>query len=548
MGLRGPGAKAKGKVKAAPARTRAAAWERKGLSRADRAISFIQTLRLTAGRHAGKPFRLREWQRDIIRKIYRTKGKHRAVRTALVTMARKNGKTALASALAMTHLLGPEAEPRGEVYSAASDRNQAARVFRELEAMVLADPALTARVNIQRFNKKIEVLSGPGAGSTYEALSSDARKAHSLSPSFVVCDELAQWPSRELYDALMTGGGARSEPLAVIISTMSSDPHHVLNELVTYGKSVEAGDIKDPSFASFIFTTDPAADPWDESLWYAANPALADFRSLEEMRIFAEQAQRVPAKESVFRNLYLNQPVNADTRFINAADWAACAGEVNPEALRGKRCTAGLDLGSTTDLTALVLYFFEDGGQVLPFFWVPADRLDEREHHDHVPYRQWHRAGLLEAPAGRAINKLSIIQRIAQIAAEFDIGGIAYDRWRLEDLEKLLTDEGIELTLIPWGQGYKSMGPATDALEAAILDRKLIQPEHPILTWNVSNAVVETDPTGARKISKRKSTERVDGLVALTMAVGLAAVAEVEEGSVYDHFEPIWLEGDDDKG
>ena len=194
---------------------------------------------------------------------------------------------------------------------------------------------------------------------------------------------------------------------------------------------------------------------------------------------------------------------------------------VDVDALRGKRCWAGLDLGSTTDLTALALYF--DNGSVLPWFWVPRDRLEERERTDRVPYPQWFKEGLIEAPAGRAIDKLAIIRRIAQIAASFDLQGIAFDRWRLEDLKKLLADEGIDIPVTPWGQGFKDMGPAVDALEAAILDRKLRHGAHPVLTWNCWNSVVEIDPTGARKIDKAKSTERCDGMTALAMAVGLAA-------------------------
>jgi phage terminase large subunit-like protein len=532
MGLRGIGAR---KPIADQKPKRRPTWKKRGLSRAERVIAFIESLKLTAGRFAGRRFHLREWQKDFIRKIYRTKAGRRLVRTALITMGRKNGKTQLAAALALCHLVGPEAEARGEVYSAASDRNQAGRIFRELEAFILADSDLRVRCNIQRFNKKIEVLSGDGAGSTYEALSSDARKAHSLSPSFVVCDELAQWPDRELYDALNTGGGTRKSPLTVVISTMSSNPHHVLNELVNYGQNIIDGKIEDPSFAAFIFTTPDDADIWDEVNWYAANPALGDFRSLEEMREYAEKAHRIPARESVFRNLYLNQKVEADKRFIAGADWDDCAGEVDPEGLRGRPCYGGLDLSSTTDLTALVLYFPEDNGAVLPYFWAPADRLDEREHTDHVPYRTWHKAGLLEAPEGRAINKLAIIHRLAEITSMFDVRGLAFDRWRLEDLQKLLSDEGIELALVAFGQGFKSMAPAVDALETAILDRRLLQPEHPILTWNVGNAVVETDPAGGRKVSKAKSVERVDGLVALVMAVGLSAItAPVEKKSVYE--------------
>lgn len=541
MGLRGPGAKAKRrkarKTQVSP--TVAVPWRKRGLTRAGRVIAFIESLQLTAGVHAGKPFRLRPFQKKIIRRGYRTKAGRRLIRTLLATMARKNGKTQLAAALALCHLAGPEAEARGEVYSAASDRNQAARIFREMEAFITADADLTDRCNCQRFAKKIEVLHGAGAGSIYEALSSDARKAHSLSPSFVVCDELAQWPSRELFDNIITGTGARDEPLVVVISTMSSDPNHVLSELVHYGRQIADGVIDDESFEAFIFETPADADIWDERSWKASNPALGDFRSLAEMRQFAEQAKRIPARESVFRNLYLNQAVDADERFISSADWDACGAAPDLEHLRGKKCWAGLDLASTTDLTALSLYFPEDGGGVLMHFWVPKDRLVERETSDKVPYVVWNREGLIEAPEGRAIDKLAIVRRLAEIAAVYDLQGLAYDRWRIEDLKKMLSDEGIELPMIDWGQGFRDMGPAVDAFEAAVLDAKIRHGGNPVLGWCVSNARIQTDPAGARKVAKDRSIERVDGLVSLIMAIGLHArqPAKVE----YDFSRPLVL-------
>jgi phage terminase large subunit-like protein len=238
-----------------------------------------------------------------------------------------------------------------------------------------------------------------------------------------------------------------------------------------------------------------------------------------------------------FRLLYLNQRVSADARFIAQADWEACAGDIDLEALRGCPCYGGLDLGSTTDLTALVLYFPEDNGAVIPFFWVPADRLQEREHTDKVPYPLWAKDGLIEAPEGRAINRLSIVRRLAEISSTFDVRGIAYDRWRLEDLKKLLSDEGIDIPITPWGQGFKDMGPAVDVLETAILNRTLKHPKHPVLTWNVSNAVIEIDPAGSRKITKEKSIERVDGLVSLVMAVGLHAREPKDAG--FDYNQPL---------
>ncbi|MBL8479358.1 MAG: phage terminase small subunit P27 family, partial [Sterolibacteriaceae bacterium] len=359
-----------------------------------------------------------------------------------------------------------------------------------------------------------------------EALSSDARKAHGLSPSFVVCDELAQWPRRDLFDNLVTGTGARDQPLVLVISTQSSDPNSVMSELVSHGRQVIAGTIEDPSFVAVIYAVPDDADPWDESLWPLANPALGDFRSLDEMRKFAERAKRIPSREAVFRNLYLNQAVAAEIRFIAAQDWKACSGTFDREVLQGRPCWAGLDLSSTTDLTALVLYFPLDGGAVLPFFWLPADNIKGREARDRVPYRIWEDQQLIELTPGRAIDKRVVARRLAPLLTEFDVKGIGYDRWRIQDLKTILTGEGIDAPLIELGQGFKDMGPALDALEIAVLDGQLRHGGNPVLTWNCSNAVVETDPAGNRKLNKARSIARIDGLVALAMAIGLYARRE----------------------
>lgn len=529
MGRRGPGAKPTTTAAASPAKRKSKPkWQRAGLSRAERVIAFIEGLKITSGMHAGRPMHLRDWQKTIIRAVYDATGAdgRRTVRQVLLTMARKNGKTQLAAALALAHLVGPEAEQRGQVFSAASDRNQAGIVFRELEAFILADTDLSARCNVQRFAKRIE---DDTTGSVYEALSSDARKAHGLSPSFVVCDELAQWPDRELFDNLVTGTGARAEPLVVVISTKSADPNSVMSELVAYGRDVAAGIIDDPSFLPVIFEVGDDCDDidqlcTDESLWRLANPALGDFRSLDEMRQMAAKALRIPTQRGPFRNLYLNQSVDPTAEHLfSPDDWKACAGPVDPEALRGRPCWGGLDLSSTRDLTALVLYFPDDGGAVLPFFFTPGDSLTDRAKADRVPYDVWAEQGLIEAWPGRAIDKLAVARRMAQLAAAFDIQGIAFDRWRMADLQKVLDDEGIDLPLRDFGQGFQSMAPAVDALETAILAGQIAHSGHKVLTWNAANAKAETDPAGNRKVTKRKSTGRVDGIVSLVMAAGLHA-------------------------
>lgn len=530
MGLRGPGAKPVGKRAKAEGDKpkRRPAWQKRGLSRADRVIAFIEGLKITAGAHAGRKFRLRDWQKDIVRGIYATDadGK-RMVRQALVAIPRKNGKSATAAALCLAHLAGPEAEARGQCFSAAADRDQASILFREMLAMIEADEYLSDRIIVRHFNKSLEDTE---TGSTYQALSSDARKAHGLSPSFVVCDELAQWHGRELYDNLLTGTGARAEPLVVTISTMSADASSVMSELVAYGRQVNAGEIDDPSFHASIYAADDKADPWAEETWFACNPALGDFRSLEEMRTAAAQAQRLPAREPSFRLLYLNQAVDATARFISGRDWRACAAE--PDDLLGQRCYLGLDLSATTDLTALVA-FFPDSGDVRAWFWAPRDGLEDAERRDHVPYQLWARQGFLEATPGRAIDKRFVVHRLGEIVQDFDVQALAFDRWKMDEVQRYMADEGVKLTMQPWGQGFKDMSPAIDALETAILQGTLRHPSHPVLDWCMSNAVTMTDPAGNRKLVKDRSRGRIDGAVALAMSVGVAARTPPKKPSVY---------------
>src|SRR5262245_1542830 len=336
MGLRGPGAKPPGQGKRRRSPRKATA------SRAERLIRFIERLKITSGMHAGRRFKLRPWQREIIEALYAVDGEgHRLKRSALICLPRKSGKTALSAALALAHLLGPEAERRGQIVSAAADRGQAALLYNEMRAMILANPRLADRVIIRDFNKTIEDTT---TGSVYTALSADARKAHGLSPSFTVMDELAQWPGRDLYDALVTGTGARLEPLSVVISTKSPDENSVMSELVRYSERVLDGTIADPSFHATIFAAKADDDAFDPAVWQRVNPALDDFRSLKEFEVAAEQAQRVPGRRPAFELLYLNRAIDAEATFLARADWQACAAEIDLEELRGERCWLGLDL------------------------------------------------------------------------------------------------------------------------------------------------------------------------------------------------------------
>lgn len=532
MGLRGPGAKATAKGdKGVKPRRRVEPWAKAGLSRIERVIAFVESLKITAGSHAGRKFILRPWQRAIVEAIYRVdENGRRIVRQALICVPRKNGKTALAAALALCHLVGPEAEARGQVFSAASDRKQAALIFREMLAMARLNSAIWERLIPREHNKTLEDVE---TGSFYEALSSDARKAHGLSPSFVVCDELAQWHGRELFDNLSTGGGARVEPLIVVISTKSPDPNHVMSELVRYGEQIRDGDIADPSFHATIYAAGAKDDPWSEETWRNCNPALGDFRSLEDMRIAAEQAKRLPAREPSFRLLFLNSAIDAASRFLNGADWRACGGTIDVKALQGKRCILGLDLSSTTDLTALAA-FFPETGDLLTWFWSPAENLEEAERRDHVPYQLWARQGLLETTPGRAIDKSFVVHRMGEIAADFKVEAVAYDRWGMTELRRIMADEGIKLELVEWGQGWKDSSPALDAIEILVLQKKLTHGNHPIMNFCVANAVALSNPAGGRKLAKDRSTGRIDGLQAAAQAIGLAARTPPKKPSVYE--------------
>lgn len=530
MGRRGVGAKSiKEAKKRASDAPESHPWQAAGLSRAERVIAFIETLPVTKGILAGTKMKLIPEQVQFIREIYDPidGDGRRIVRQAVLSEARKNGKTGLIVGIVCAHLVGPEAEDRGEIVSAANDRDQAALVFNEIEAIIDATPWMALIVNVQRFKKILEVVGippdGKGKGSTYEALSSDAKTKHGLSPSLWIYDELAQATKRDLLDALQTSQGGRAEPLGIVISTQSPKPTHPMSELIDYGEKIAEGLIEDATFVCHVYAAPDGCDLLDEEAWRAANPALGIFRDLTDLRTLALRATRVPSFENPFRNLYLNQRVDAEQKAIDPAEWNACGEAVDLDELRGQRCYAGLDLASVRDLASLVLYF-PDCGAVLAWFWCPKAGIDKKMETDRVPYPVWVRQKLLEATPGAAIDKRYIVRRLAEIVATFDLQAVAYDRWGINDLKVILADEGIELPLVPWGQGFASMGPAVDAFETAMLAGTLRHGMHPILRWCASNLIYGTDPAGARKPDKSRSSDRIDGMVALIMAFTASSI------------------------
>ena len=490
---------------------------------------FCEKLTIPSGKGEGKPMKLRPWQKRFIRDVYGPKDKLglRLVRRAILSMARKNGKSFLAAALALVHLVGPESIPNGEIYSAATEREQAGIVFRYATQIVRADPELLSLIKIVDSTKTMVFY---GNGSRYRAISAEAGSKFGFNPTVVIYDELAQAKNRDLHDALDTSMAAREEPLFIVISTQSKDPLHILSQLIDDGLSG-----RDPTTVCHLYAVpDDAGDEifTDKKLWKLANPALGDFRSLAEMRTMAKRAQRMPDSEATFRNLYLNQRVDAKSPIVPRIEWEGCSVEYVIE--DSEEIYLGLDLSGKKDLTALVGVTANDGSRVLAWFWKPEAPLRDHEARDRVPYTTWVKQGFIETTPGRVIQHDWVASRLAEISAKYTIKGMAFDRWRVDDFKNACDRVGLDIyvdgkddeiagaiRMVPWGQGFKDMAPAIDALESDILDRILQHDGHPCLTWNMSNAMGLSDPAGNRKMDKSASRFRIDGAVALAMAVGL---------------------------
>jgi phage terminase large subunit-like protein len=482
-------------------------------------VQFINALTHTNGKYAQQTFDLRPWQKSIVQKLFKAKKNgERQYRTCLLMLPRKNGKSEMAAAVALYGLLA-DGEIGAEVYSAAADKDQAALVFNVAAQMVRNDPYWNSQCEIVDSQKRIVYRK---TGSFYRAISAEAYSKHGFNASMVIYDELHAAPNRELWDVLTTSMGARVQPLVFAISTAGYDRNSILWELYSHAKNVERQPDLDPTFLPLIFEAPIDADWTDEAVWKAANPALDDFRSIEEMRIAAQRAKSIPAQQNTFRRLYLNQWTEQDERWLDMALWDGCAGSVDVAALQGRECYAGLDLASTRDVTAFVMVFpdGEGGYDVVPHFWVPADSLAGRVKRDRVPYDQWRDAGVMHVTDGNVCDYDRVRADIMELSEQFDIREIAYDRWGATQLVTQLQADGAEC--IPLGQGFASMSAPTKELDKLILGRQIRHGGHPVLRWMAGNVAVEQDAAGNLKPSKKKSTERIDGIVALVMAIDRA--------------------------
>jgi phage terminase large subunit-like protein len=487
-------------------------------------IEFIeQTCFVPEGKHVGQKLKLFDWQKAELRKIY---DNSHGTRRAIISTPRKNAKTTLCACLLLNHLCGPSArgKPNSQLYSAAQSRDQAAIVFSLACKMVRLNPDLRNAVVIQETAKQ---LTCPELGTRYRALSAESTTAFGLSPALILHDELGQvrGPRSSLYEALETATGAQADPLTIIISTQAPSDGDLLSILID---DALAG--HDLCTVVSLHTAPPELDPFDEATIRLANPAFDGFMNQREILAMAAAAKRMPAREAEYRNLILNQRIEVNNPFISPSVWSACSAPV--ASLEGLQVYGGLDLSSTQDLTALVLIARHNGRWNCECtFWLPLEGLSEKATADRVPYDLWYRDGYLQATPGKTVSYEFVAHHLRELFQQLNIEKIGFDRWNMKHLRPWLLRAGfseqmIEDHFVEFGQGMASMSPALRDLEQVLLEGELAHGGHPVLSMCVANTTVVLDDAGNRKPSKRKSTGRIDGLVALAMALGVAPLQE----------------------
>lgn len=471
----------------------------------------------------GQRVRLTVKQKKWIRRIYDT-----PTRTFILSMARKNAKTALASFLLLLHLCGPEARPNSQLYSAAQSRDQAAILFALAAKVVRMSPELSDVVHVRESGKQ---LFCPELGTLYRALSADASTAYGLSPVFTVHDELGQvkGPRSELYEALETASAAQEQPLSIVISTQAPTDADLLSLLID-----DALTGANPRVKVELCTAPLDLDPFSVKAIRAANPHYDDFMNKDEVLGQMDGAKRMPSREAAFRNLILNQRVEARNPFVTRSVWQENGAD--PSEIDGADVYGGLDLSSVNDLTALVLSTAE--GDVHPTFWLPGEGLSEKARSDRVPYDLWAEQGFLQTTPGRAIEYEFVAEHLRGVFDRCTVRALAFDRWGMRHLRPWLvkagfTEEELE-RFIDFGQGFASMSPAIRTLEGELLAKKLKHGNHPVLAMCAANATVMTDPAENRKFVKGKNTGRIDGMVALAMARGVMPSAAEESRSFWE--------------
>ena len=502
--------------------------------RASRAVRFIENLKHTKGRWAGKRFWLLPWQEQIIRDVFGIvdENGHRQFRTAYVEIPKKNGKSELAAAVAL-YLLYADNEPSAEVYGAAADRQQASIVFDVARQMVDMTPALVKRSKIMAAGKRIVNYQNAGY---YQVLSAEVGTKHGLNVSGLVFDELHSQPNRQLYDVLTKGSGdAREQPLYFLITTAGTDRESICYEVHMKALDILQGKKIDPSFYPVVYGLPDDADWNDEANWYKANPSLGYTIKIDRVRAAYKDALENPAEENVFRQLRLDQWVGSLVAWIPEHVYDKGDIPIDMEQLKGRDCYAGLDLSSTSDITAFVMVFPPEAeGEnyiVLPHFWLPRETLKLRVRRDHVPYDLWEKQGLFHITEGNVVDYEFVRKTIGELAEQYHICEIGVDRWNATQLITELAGDGF--TMVPIGMGFKDMSPGMKELYKLLLEGKITHGGNPILRWMAGNVVAEIDAAENIKPSKKKATEKIDGIVALIMGLD-RCIRHETSSSVYD--------------
>jgi phage terminase large subunit-like protein len=489
-------------------------------SRGDKNIAWIEKhCRIPEGKFVGQAVELRDWQKRELKKIYDNPA---GTRRAIISVGRKNGKSSLAAFLLLLHLCGDERKVNSSLYSAAQSKEQAAIIFRAAAKIVRLSPSLRDFIIIRDHQKQLEC---PQLGTLYQALSAEASTAFGLSPAFIIHDELGLAPARsELFEALETATGAQEDPLSIIISTQAPTDKDLLSQLIDDAKGGH-----DPRIVLSLYTAPKELDPFAEETIKLANPAFGDFLNRKEVLAMADNARRMPASEAEYRRLILNQRVEASSPFVSLSLWEACSAE--PEPLDGLDVYGGLDLSAVNDLTALVLIGRRDGiWHVHPTFWLPGDGLAEKAAHDRVPYDLWHKEDYLQAAPGKSVDYEDVAIFLRSVFDRYQIRKIGFDDWAFTHLKPWLikagfTEGAIAAQFESFRQGSKSMTPALRVLEGEILNHRIAHGNHPVLTMCAANAVVQgTDD--ARRLDKMRSRGRIDGMVALAMAMGVVPLPQ----------------------
>lgn len=504
------------------------------LTRAERVIEFVHRyLVVPEGDLIGKPIRLDDWQQRFIRDIYDNPA---GTRRAFLSIARKNGKTGTIACLLLAHIVGPEAKLNTRIISGAMSKEQAAEVYNLAAKIIQLSPELSDP-KITRIVPSGKRIIGVRKNVEYQAVSAEGKTAHGKSPALAILDEVGQvrGPQSDFVDAIITAQGAYDDAMLFAISTQAPNDNDLFSIWLD-----DAKESKDPRIVSHVYSAPADCDLTDESAWKAANPALGKFRSLKDLREQAERAARMPSFEPTFRNLGLNQRVEMVAPFIARGVWLANSEEPDDSAFYECPVYVGLDLSARNDLTAMVMVAFREKWHVKTIVWTPEKGLRERAKTDRAPYDVWAKEGFIRPIPGASVDYGVLAEQIAEALEDCSVAAVAFDRWRMDLLKAEFEKRGIELPLVPFGQGFVSMAPALDTLETVLLNGEMAHGNNPVLTMCMNNSRVESDAAGNRKLNKKKATGRIDAAVALTMAMGVSSQAE---GADISDFlaDPVYL-------